>query len=126
MNQQIASVFTGPTTRLSVSLLHLQHCTALQVYNAVQKAAAIQANPSAQSAAKILEEAQMSDHVCESTSDADKDPKQCTAPLPVEVPVLVSGAGHDSLAMADLTQASVTIVTARCDLSQLRRRLSTA
>ena len=104
---------------MSMSVLHLlQHCTALQVYNAVQKAAAFQRSPSAHSAAKTSEEAQKSNHVCFSTSNADEDPKQCKAPHPVEVPVLVSGAGHDSLAMADLTQASVTIATGCCDLSQ--------
>ena len=84
----------------------------MQVYNAVQRAAAIQRSPSALSTAKTSEQAQTPDDVCISTSNADEDLRQCKASQPVEVPVLVSGAGHDSLAMADLTQASVTIATA--------------
>lgn len=97
--------------------------TALQVYNAVQRAAAMQCSPSAKSTTKTSEQTQTPDTVCVSTSNADEDSKQCKAPQPVEVPVLVSGAGHDSLAMADLTQASVIVATAPCDLAQPRRRL---
>lgn len=47
--------------------------------------------------------------MCRSSNNDDQDPEQCKASQPDEVPVLVSGAGHDSLAMAELTQASFFI-----------------
>ena len=98
----------------------------MQVYTAVQRAAALQRTPPAHFTAQASMEAQIPDNVCISSSTADEDPKQCKASQPIEVPVLVSGAGHDSLAMAELTQASVAIATACCDLSSAGRRLTTA
>ena len=47
--------------------------------------------------------------VCQSAIHGDKD-QQCKACKPDDVPVLVSGAGHDSLAMAELTQASAVLL----------------
>ena len=80
----------------------------MQVYSAVQRAVGIQSSPLAQSGASSVEDGLAPAHVCRSARDDDED-QQCRAPQPDDVPVLVSGAGHDSLAMAELTQASVRL-----------------
>ena len=72
----------------------------MQVYSAAQAAAGISGTLSKRSAKEN------EPGVC-STALGGKQ-QQCTASQPDEVPVLVSGAGHDSLAMAELTQVCVT------------------
>lgn len=87
--------------------------TAVQVYSGMQRAAGAQDRLSAKPRAQqTLEDGKIPAPVCPSANHGDED-QQCKASQPDDVPVLVSGAGHDSLAMAELTQASAD-ATAAC------------
>lgn len=88
----------------------------MQVYSGIQWAAGMQGSSSAQcNAQSSVEDGQVP--VCQSASHGDED-QQCKASQPDEVPVLVSGAGHDSLAMAELTQASAVYCCCCCCLAE--------
>ena len=85
----------------------------MQVYAGMQWVPGLQGRSSAQAHGQIPEDGQIAAPVCPSASHGEED-HQCKASQPDDVPVLVSGAGHDSLAMAELTQASAVSTTAAC------------
>ena len=72
------------------------------MYRAAQAAAGILDSASEQSSTLDPAQSNVADQVCSPTSNAEN--QQCIASQSDEVPVLVSGAGHDALAMAELTQ----------------------
>ncbi|KAL3162355.1 hypothetical protein ABBQ32_010038 [Trebouxia sp. C0010 RCD-2024] len=83
-----------------------------EVYSKMQWAAGAQERLSAKPRAQqTLEDGKIPVPVRPSASHGDED-QQCKASQPNDVPVLVSGAGHDSLAMAELTQIGMVFV--RC------------
>lgn len=83
---------------------------AMQVYSKMQWAAGAQERLSAKPRAQqTLEDGKIPVPVRPSASHGDED-QQCKASQPNDVPVLVSGAGHDSLAMAELTQVSAVTI----------------
>ena len=101
-----AAVVTACTMTVLLPVLQTQLSTSLQVYSAVQTVAGFLSSASVQSTSEPPEDLQEPQQICRSSSVDGKDSQQCTASQLDEVPVLVSGAGHDSLAMAELTQAS--------------------